>query len=66
MPRDIQSEVPQGSVLSPTLYSLYINYMPQTLEVYLGLFADDTCIYVNDRKEGYVLRKPQRGRAQYY
>jgi hypothetical protein len=25
-----------------------------------GLFADDTCVYATDRKEGYVLRKLQR------
>jgi retron-type reverse transcriptase len=60
-PRDIQAGVPQGSVLSPILYSLYINDTPQTPGVYLGLFADDTCIYATDRKEGYVLRKFQRG-----
>jgi hypothetical protein len=35
--------------------------MLQTPGVYLCLFADDTCIYVRDRKEGYVLRKLQRG-----
>jgi hypothetical protein len=29
--------------------------------VYLGFFADDTCIYATDRKEGYALRKLQRG-----
>jgi hypothetical protein len=43
-PRNIQAGVPQGSVLSPTLYSLFINDTPQTPGVYLGLFADDTCI----------------------
>jgi hypothetical protein len=40
---------------------IYINYTSQTLGVYLGLFADDTCIYATDRKEDYVLRKLQRG-----
>jgi hypothetical protein len=29
--------------------------------VNLALFADDTCLYATDRKEGYVLRKIQRG-----
>jgi hypothetical protein len=58
-PRDIQAGVPQGSILSPTLYSIYINDQPKTPGVYLGLFADDTCMYVTGRKEGYVLRKLQ-------
>jgi hypothetical protein len=53
-----QAGMPQGSVLSPTLYSIYKLYA-QTPGVYLGLFADDTCIYATDRKEGYVLRKLQ-------
>jgi hypothetical protein len=60
-PRYMQAGVPQGSVLSPTLYNLYINDTSQTPGVYLGLFADDTCLYATDRKEGYVLRKIQRG-----
>jgi hypothetical protein len=58
-PRDIlvQAGVPQGSVLSPTLYSIHINEIPQKP----GLLADDTCMYATDRKEVYVLRKLQRG-----
>jgi hypothetical protein len=60
-PRDIQTGVLQGSVLFPTLYSLYINNTLQTFGVYLGLFADDTCISATDCKEGYVLRKLQQG-----
>jgi hypothetical protein len=60
-PPDIQTGVPQSSILSPTLCSLYINDTSQTLGVYLALFADDTCIYKTDLKEDYVLRKLQRG-----
>jgi hypothetical protein len=59
-PKDIQATLPQGSILSPTLYSMYINDMPQTPGVYLGLFTSDTCTYATDRKEGYILRKMQR------
>jgi hypothetical protein len=58
-PRYMQVSVPQGSVLSPTLYNLYINDMPQTPGVNLALFVDDTCLYATDHKEGYVLRKIQ-------
>jgi hypothetical protein len=40
---------------------LYINYTLQTIGVNLALFADDTCLYATELKEGYVLRKLQRG-----
>jgi hypothetical protein len=59
--REMQAGVPQGSVLSPTLYNIYINDTPQTPGIHLALFADDTCLYATERKEGYVLRKSQRG-----
>jgi hypothetical protein len=61
MPRNIQAGVPQGSVLSPTLYSICINNTPQKPGVHLYLFADDTCIYAKDRREDYGLRKMQQG-----
>jgi hypothetical protein len=31
---------------------MYINDAPQTHGVHLALFADDTCLYATDRKEG--------------
>jgi hypothetical protein len=49
-PRVMQAGVPQGSVLSLTLYSMYINDAPQTHGVYLALFAEDTCLYATDRE----------------
>jgi hypothetical protein len=50
-PRCMKAGVPQGSVLSSTLYNLYINVTPQTIGVNLSLFADDTCPYATERKE---------------
>jgi hypothetical protein len=58
-PRELRAGVPQGSVLSPTLYNMYINGAPQTPGVYLALFADDTCLYATDCTYGFVRRKLQ-------
>jgi hypothetical protein len=50
--RNIKAGVPQGFVLSPTLYNLYINDIPQTAGVNLALFADDTSLYATEHREG--------------
>jgi hypothetical protein len=60
-PGEIQAGVPQGSVLSPTLFNMYINDAFQTHGVHLALFAVDTCLYATDGKEGFVVRTLQRG-----
>ena len=37
--------MPQGSVLGPVLFIIYVNDMPDSLESFCKIFADDTKVY---------------------
>ena len=45
---NVISGVPQGSILGPLLFVLYVNDIPQTLSCSSEMFADDTLLYNSD------------------
>ena len=41
----VNAEVPQGSILRPTLFLLYMNELPDDVICNIAIYADDTTFY---------------------
>lgn len=57
--RTVESGVPQGSVLAPILFLIYINDMPEGVNSYINLFADDAklCRRIKSEEDCNILQE---------
>ena len=55
---DIVCRVPQGSLLGPLLFSIFVNDMPNNTHCCdLALYADDTCLFTSSKDPREITRK---------
>ncbi|GFX63716.1 RNA-directed DNA polymerase from mobile element jockey [Trichonephila clavipes] len=58
-PRPIRSGLPQGSLSSPLLFTLYVNDIPQTYLSHLTMFADDTVVISQNKRFSVLISNLQ-------
>ena len=61
--REVMSGIPQGSVLGPSLFVIFINDLPDVVDSLCKLFADDVKVFqrVNIRRENHALQNDLEG-----
>ena len=51
---DVISGVPQGSVLGPLLFAIYVNDLPDVIQSFMFSFVDDTKLFYSIISDLYV------------
>ena len=49
--KSVLSQVPQGSVLVPVMFAVYINDMTERIDNYINLFADNAKLLIRVQKK---------------
>ncbi len=59
--RRVAQGTPQGSIMGPVLFIIYVNDIPRPLRINLAMFADDTAIYYKHACTETIVRYLQSG-----
>jgi hypothetical protein len=47
--RKLSQGVPQGSAIGPSLFIIFINNKPESVESFINMFADDAKLFAESR-----------------
>ena len=63
-PMDMELGVPQGSVIAPTLFNIYVYDVPVPAEMELAQFADDTAYWTSSHRTATTVNRLQKASSR--